>query len=259
MGCGSSKQADSRPASARPVPSRRAHPVELQHMGAASTSGTQTNPERTGKPMSPKVRAELLNATHRAFGDLDYCVIGGCALAEYGNQRGTSDLDVMVPHEISEVVTGQLLSHGIVRTARGGLGYIASNGQCYGLDITTDRAVGQRFPNTQQVSGTTARLMPIRSLLNSKAYSYMTRAGSDASVKKSSDAQDILFIVNNMRMNNLVTNRNECPWVVDYDFWTEFCQRYPRAENDFRSLGLQRDATPNSSHRSSRSRASSRT
>jgi predicted nucleotidyltransferase len=75
--------------------------------------------------MTPAIRREFLAALHRAFGALDYGVIGGTALAEYGNQRATSDIDVIIPHRISEVVDGQLLANGLVRTVGGGIGYAA--------------------------------------------------------------------------------------------------------------------------------------
>jgi hypothetical protein len=72
--------------------------------------------------MTPQIRAEFLDATRRAFGNLNYGVIGGTALAEYGNRRTTSDVDVMVPHDIIDVVEDHLLRHGMVRTAGGGIG-----------------------------------------------------------------------------------------------------------------------------------------
>jgi hypothetical protein len=72
--------------------------------------------------MTPQIRAEFLTATQRAFGRLEYGIIGGTALAEYGNRRTTSDVDVMVPHNIIDVVEDQLLHNGMVRTAGGGIG-----------------------------------------------------------------------------------------------------------------------------------------
>lgn len=72
--------------------------------------------------MTPQIRAEFLDAAARAFGRLEYGVIGGTALAQYGNRRTTSDLDVMVPHSIIDVVEEHLLQHGMVRTAGRGLG-----------------------------------------------------------------------------------------------------------------------------------------
>jgi hypothetical protein len=72
--------------------------------------------------MTPQIRAEFLDATQRAFGDLEYGVIGGTALAEYGNRRSTSDVHVIVPNDIVDVVEDQLLHHGMVRTAGGGIG-----------------------------------------------------------------------------------------------------------------------------------------
>src|SRR5438045_3643155 len=55
--------------------------------------------------------------------------------------------------------------------------YVASDGNCYGIDSTTDRNIGQTFNGRQdtiQVGRTGARIMPIEFLLDSKAYSYIT-------------------------------------------------------------------------------------
>jgi len=37
--------------------------------------------------MTPEIRVEFMNAAHRAFGNLQYGIIGGAALAEFGNIR----------------------------------------------------------------------------------------------------------------------------------------------------------------------------
>lgn len=74
--------------------------------------------------MTQPILHEFLQALHRGFGDLDYGVIGGAALVKYGNKRGTSDIDVMIPEDISENAEDQLLESNvsIVRTDRGHLG-----------------------------------------------------------------------------------------------------------------------------------------
>lgn len=74
--------------------------------------------------MTAKIRAEFLTAIGAAFENMEYGIIGGAALAEYGNTRDTSDVDIVIPHEISLVVEDQLLSHGMIRTTQGGLGYV---------------------------------------------------------------------------------------------------------------------------------------
>ncbi|KIM94595.1 hypothetical protein OIDMADRAFT_60374 [Oidiodendron maius Zn] len=198
--------------------------------------------------MTQQIRTEFLNATQRAFGRLEYGVIGGTALAEYGNRRTTSDLDVIVPHDIIDVVEDHLLRHGMVRTAGRGIGYVASDGNCYGLDITSDKALGQIF----RTARARHRVMPVDFLLNSKAYSYITRVGPDMQQKKASDAQDIIFLLDYMRRNGLVPDRQQCRWVIDYDFWTAFCGSYQGAEERFQRLGLRRDPTPSSSNRGTR-------
>lgn len=89
-------------------------------------------------------------------------------------------------------------------------------------------------------------------LLNSKAYSYITRIGPDMQQKKVNDAQDIIFLVDYMRRHRISPARGQCRWVVDYDFWTAFCSDYQGAEQSFNALGLHRDPTPSSSNRASR-------
>jgi hypothetical protein len=126
--------------------------------------------------------------------------------------------------------------------------YLASDGNCYGLDITSDRALGQTFRTTR----TQHRVMPVDFLLNSKAYSYITRVGPDMQQKKASDAQDIIFLLDYMRRNDHVPDRQHCRWVVDHDFWTAFCGSYRGAEERFQRLGLQRDPTPSASNRGTR-------
>ncbi len=112
MGCGGSKNAPYE---------GPGQPVPLRRMDESAGSGQQ-HPHRTEAMMTPEIRAEFLRAVHRAFGGLEYGVIGGVAMAEYGNQRATSDVDIMVPNDISEVVEANLLSRGMVRTVGGGLG-----------------------------------------------------------------------------------------------------------------------------------------
>ncbi len=56
--------------------------------------------------MTQQILDEFLRALGRGFGALDYGSLGGAALAKYGKRRGTSDVDVMVPEDISEAVKG---------------------------------------------------------------------------------------------------------------------------------------------------------
>lgn len=94
--------------------------------------------------------------------------------------------------------------------------------------------------------------MRLTFLLDSKAYSYMTRAGPDAAAKKVSDASDINFIIEYLRRINTRVDPRQCRWATDYDFWQRFTGDYPSAEARLRNAGLVRDATPNESNRSTR-------
>jgi hypothetical protein len=137
--------------------------------------------------------------------------------------------------------------------------YRASDGRCYGVDFTTDRGINQVFKgrgDTVTLPSSPARLMPIDFLLNSKAYAYMTRVGPDANAKRTTDANDLVFILNLMRSRNLRVDARRCRWIVDYDFWTQFTRDFEGTEAMLRSIGLNRDPTPSQSNRSSR-RASS--
>lgn len=65
-------------------------------MPPAGKSRSREPPQRTERAMTPQIREEFLNAARNAFGNVPYGVIGGTAMAQYGNRRTTSDLDVMV-------------------------------------------------------------------------------------------------------------------------------------------------------------------
>ena len=82
---------------------------------------------RTQRDFTARIRIKFLAAIHAAMGDTECGIVGGAALAEYGNLRDTSDVDIITPQDVSLVVEGQLLSRGMVRTARGCLGYIAAS------------------------------------------------------------------------------------------------------------------------------------
>ncbi|TGO68777.1 hypothetical protein BOTNAR_0020g00510 [Botryotinia narcissicola] len=253
MGNCSSKGASGSPGPAKPVliplQNSAAQPAGNIHRAQHSQGARPPQiPHRTEKPMSPKIRTEVLNATQKAFGSFKYGVIGGTALAQYGNRRTTSDVDVMVPEDVIDVIEDHLIKHGLVRTAGKGIGYVASDGNCYGIDITSDKALSQTF----QAPQTQLRIMPLDFLLNSKAYSFLSRVGPDKQQKMANDAQDILFLLGYMKKSNYKLDKRHCRWVVDYDFWASFCATYSSAERDFHALGLQRDQTPSSSNRGSR-------
>lgn len=66
------------------------------------------------------------------------------------------------------------------------------------------------------------------------------------------DAEDIRFIVKNMRQQGVPAGSSDYRWVTDYDFWTTFCFAYKGMERAFQDLGLRRDRTPIASNRESR-------
>lgn len=138
---------------------------------------------------------------------------------------------------------------------------MASDRRCYGLDITTDKALSQSFrreADTIRFRGTEALFMNIVFLLNSKAYSYLTRTGPDAMHKKDVDARDIIFILGHMRRTGTRPGKEQCQWVVDYDFWVDFTRAYDGQEARLMAVGLQRNQTPSPSNRSCRSTSSER-
>ena len=138
---------------------------------------------------------------------------------------------------------------------------MASDGRCYGLDITTDRALSQSFrgeADTVRMGNTGARLVNPVFLLNSKAYSYLTRVGPDAMQKKQTDGGDIVFLLGYLRRAKIRATAQQCRWVIDYDFWTEFTRAYDGLEAVLLAIGLQRERTPSNSNRSSRRASSER-
>ncbi|ERF68169.1 hypothetical protein EPUS_05250 [Endocarpon pusillum Z07020] len=244
----------------RSPPSRGSRPATAGHGGpsysAPSASSRPQRPQRTEKLMTAETLDEYLQALHRGFGDLEYGIIGGAALLKYGSRRKTSDVDVIIPESISEVAESRLLDTkvGIVRTDRGHLGYMASDGLCYGLDITTDRALSQSFrsgTDTTRLPGSEALFVNIVFLLNSKAYSYLSRSGPDAMQKKDSDARDIIFILGYMESASVRASKEQCRWVIDYNFWMGFTRAYDGQEARLMAIGLQRERTPSHSNRSS--------
>jgi hypothetical protein len=132
--------------------------------------------------------------------------------------------------------------------------YVASDGGCYGIDITSDSAISQPFSASRDTQFNAKYEAPVANmsfLLNSKAYSYMTRIGPDMMEKKGNDAADILFIIANLNRQRTKVSQQECRWVVDHDFWSTFCPLYEGVEGSFQALGLQKDETPNPSNRAS--------
>jgi hypothetical protein len=81
-------------------------------------------PQRTDNLMSEQILDGFLEALHRGFQGLEYGVIGGAAIIKHGHQRQTSDIDVIIPEEVSKVAESQLLhaNVGIVKTNREQLG-----------------------------------------------------------------------------------------------------------------------------------------
>ena len=93
-------------------------------MNAPHTQGSAGPYQRSKKNLTAQIRTEFLTAVNAALGSMEYGIIGGAALAEYGSPRKTADVDIIVPEEVSSVVEDRLLSGGMVRTTGGGLGYV---------------------------------------------------------------------------------------------------------------------------------------
>ncbi len=69
----------------------------------------------------------------------------------------------------------------------------------------------------------------------------------DSSLKKMKDGGDIVFILDYMLRHSMRAGREECRWVVDYRFWTDFTRLYPLQKAKLTAIGLQRDPIPGSS------------
>ena len=131
MGYGSSKEEQhSSPGTARPH-----RPVELQSFDPRASQSARGPHVMTQRDLTARIRIKFLAAIHAAMEDTEYGIIGGAALAEYGNLWDTSDVDIITPQDVSLVLEGQLLSRGMVRTAGGCLGYIAAS--CLGFHPST--------------------------------------------------------------------------------------------------------------------------
>jgi hypothetical protein len=95
--------------------------------------------------------------------------------------------------------------------------------------------------DTIKLGSSGARFVKIVFLLNSKAYSYLTR---DIARDKAKDGRDIVFILDYMLKKHIRPSREQCRWVVDCRFWTDFVGIYPDQEARLVAIGLQRDPTP---------------
>ena len=76
--------------------------------------------------------------------------------------------------------------------------------------------------------------------------------------KKDKDGRDIIFILDYMQRAGMRASREQCKWVVDYDFWMDFTRAYDGQEARLMAFGLQRERTPSQSNRSSRRASSER-
>ncbi len=80
----------------------------------------------TTRLMTEQILDEYLLALHRGFGPLYYGIMGGAALIQYGRDRRTSDVDVIVPEHILDMAMVQVVESnvGIVRLDSGCLGSV---------------------------------------------------------------------------------------------------------------------------------------
>lgn len=116
----------------RPEPQRRAGSQRTLGIGRDPGSQRPGTP-RLEPPHSPttislttRLRYEYMRALYCGLKGLEYAVIGGAAIAEYGLDQGTSDIDVIVPSGTEEKAIEQLLRRdvNIVRTTSGRPGYV---------------------------------------------------------------------------------------------------------------------------------------
>ncbi|KAI9765864.1 MAG: hypothetical protein M1839_005300 [Geoglossum umbratile] len=199
--------------------------------------------------MTAEIMLAIVSTVHAALGN-QYGVIGGVAMNAYGRTRGTADLDIIVPARISEVVEGTLLGQQqIVRTTGGKIGYVDPRSRlCYGIDITSDREITQPFDPTRDVQrGMGGNIVTPQFLLNSKAYSCLTRIGP----KKTADLNDFAHMANYIYNNRITPNLN-ARWVIDHDFWQALRDNgHGPTEQYLTALGYEKERTPNQSNRES--------
>ena len=74
--------------------------------------------------MTPIILDEFLSVVARALRRNNYAIIGGAALAKYGNNRRTSNIDVVVPSQLVNTVVCHFMRNvpGILKTSDGGFG-----------------------------------------------------------------------------------------------------------------------------------------
>jgi hypothetical protein len=106
-----SQQHAPRPIALQGYPQSRIHQGSINQSAVAShanyqSSTIQTHSVRASSPssgsamgtraMDQVAKRNFLQAVHKGLYDQQYMVIGGCALSEYGNNRATPDVDVLL-------------------------------------------------------------------------------------------------------------------------------------------------------------------
>lgn len=172
-------------------------------------------------PMDNAIMDEMTTEISKALpGNMDYRIIGGVAMAKLGSHRTTKDLDLIVKEKTTGDIVKKLQAtgkFGILNKTSGAqqVWYKASNGKNYNVDIMgpSQIYVDLRFPASSYPVGRLP-LPGIPELLNLKILAYLKR-------KKSSDAQDILYLVRWMADKKMKTSIKEVPY-GDEDFLLSF-------------------------------------
>ncbi|TLD11073.1 hypothetical protein PgNI_06581 [Pyricularia grisea] len=202
--------------------------------------------------MPPAIRREFLAAGHKGLHDVPYVVIGGSALAEHGSPRTTGDVDVLVGDGCSKRSAESLLikrTEGrLVRLGHGKVGFRASDGNAYPLDLSEDHEVDLKFYQAKDTisakNSTGVKLANFVFLLNSKAHAWQTRVPFEPRFQEKcrNDAEDILFCLKQLRGRRGI-DRAEIPWIYTNEFWNQFIQNNPQARPLFTAAGLWTDET----------------
>jgi hypothetical protein len=215
------RRTDTRPSQHRMTPqggarpARRAQPFPSEHL--PPPRNPKTTPSLSLENMSQAIIQEASAAT-RDITSTRYAIIGGCAIKILGADRGTKDIDLLVPNEKK-----RLAKQDMRRSEHFWVGdssdrrqmFKASNKKAYNVDILQPKDIGlsadYRDGDTIVVGG--VRILKPALLLNLKVHAWDAEDRQAAS--KTRDLTDIRFLLDYMRRQRISTSRQEAYLITE--------------------------------------------
>ena len=188
-------------------------------------------------------RQDLLTASFEAGQVLrgqPYALIGGAACSLLGSQRGTADLDILVPEgqkRATQLLLADAPTFGYDAQTRQ-TWFNAPNGNYHNIDVMAGSRVGTVLDSqtpTMLING--ARVLPPGVLLRMKCLSWSEMDTKRDQTKKGHDAGDIRFLLEYM-VENRITVDPQVMRGVNGDFFDGWLRRYPETQQDWLAVGM---------------------